>query len=319
MTRRYKHDVAISYASEDRKPAEELANLLKDSGYTFFYYKHKTSEIWGKNLPEHLAAVFRDEARYCVMFISEHHKKKAWPTLERRSALQRALAENREYILPVRVDDVDIPEIAGAAYLDLREMTVADIFKALEGKIVKDRELIAQAPVKAAQSKYSFVPKEGRELVHPLLIYDLLGGDYGIVDGVTTTSINVDRSNKSNKYFDEFHVGEFNGRSRIECWNINGGREFFVYTHIGTSPSGTVILECYQGGGGSGIFGDVGLFQWKTSDLSEDEVDLVIVDEIGLGDRYEGKVVYENGTLYIHPDQSRWRNGPDSLIEKRIE
>ena len=319
MAHDYEYDVAISVAGEDRSHARELANMLEESRYSVFYDELETSKMWGKNLLEYLTSVYRNRSMYCVMFVSEHHKKKVWPTHERRTALARALEDEREYILPVRIDDVDIPEIEGTAYLDLREMTVADIFKTLEEKIDHDRESTAQASVKAAQSRYSFAPVEGKELVHPLIVYALLGGGYGIADGITTTRINVDRSNKSNRFSDKYEISEHNDRIWVVCANFNGNRQFFKYAHIATTPSGTIILECYYSGGGSGIFGDVGLFQWKISDLSEHEVELVIVDDIVLGDRYDGKIVYEGGALYIHPDQSRWRNGPDSLIEKRID
>lgn len=235
--------------------------------------------------------------------------------------MERTLDEKSEYILPIKLDNTEISGIrTTTGYLDLREMTVADIFKALEEKIVKDRELSAQALAKATQFRYSFGRAEGKEPVHPMIVRELLGGDDWIVDSMKIARVNVDRSRGSNRCFHtECVISEHGGRIWVECPDVNGLGQFFRYTHIDTSPSGTVILECYRGFGGPELFGEVGLFQWKTSDRADDEFDLAIVERFSLGDRYEGKVAYEGGVLYIHPDQSPLRDGPASLIERRID
>ena len=61
------------------------------------------------------------------MFISEHYAKKRWTNHERKSAQARAFNENREYILPVRLDDTAIPGIRETiGYIDLRHTTIED-------------------------------------------------------------------------------------------------------------------------------------------------------------------------------------------------
>jgi hypothetical protein len=70
-----------------------------------------------------LNAVYRDKAAHCVMFLSEHHARKMWTKHEREAAQARAFRENREYILPVRFDDTEIPGLNETiGYLDLREL-----------------------------------------------------------------------------------------------------------------------------------------------------------------------------------------------------
>ena len=55
------------------------------------------------------------------MFISAGYVSKAWPKHERRSALSRMIQEQREYILPVRFDDSDVPGLpADTIYLSAR-------------------------------------------------------------------------------------------------------------------------------------------------------------------------------------------------------
>ena len=103
----YEYDVALSFAGEDRHHAERLANLLKSGGYRVFYDKYEQATLWGKNLYDHLSSIYKDKARYCVMFLSKHYGQKLWPNHERQSAQARAFEENQEYILPIRLCSVE--------------------------------------------------------------------------------------------------------------------------------------------------------------------------------------------------------------------
>ena len=132
----YDHDVVLSFAGEDRHHAEELAALLKKNGYKVFYDKYELAQLWGKNLYTHLSSVYKDNARYCVMFLSEHYARKLWTNRERESAQARAFEENEEYILPVRLDDTEIPGILPTVgYLDLRSMSINGIYQVLVEKL----------------------------------------------------------------------------------------------------------------------------------------------------------------------------------------
>ena len=46
-----------------------------------------------------------------MIFASKHFSEKLWATHERRAAQARAFESHREYILPVRIDDTEIPGI----------------------------------------------------------------------------------------------------------------------------------------------------------------------------------------------------------------
>lgn len=132
----YEYDVALSFAGEDRLHAEELANLLESNGYNVFYDKYERASLWGKDLYTHLSSIYKDKARYCVMFLSKHYAQKLWPNHERQNAQARAFEESREYILPVRLDDTEIPGILPTVgYLDLREMNISQICQSLEEKL----------------------------------------------------------------------------------------------------------------------------------------------------------------------------------------
>ena len=130
------YDVALSFAGEDRHHAERLAELLRAEEYSVFYDEYELAKLWGKDLYVYLSSVYKDQAEYCVMFLSEYYAQKVWTNHERESAQARAFEENREYILPVRLDDTEIPGILPTVgYLDLRSMTIEEIHQILVEKL----------------------------------------------------------------------------------------------------------------------------------------------------------------------------------------
>lgn len=136
MSQECEYDVALSFAGEDRDIVEEIANILKNSGVSVFYDRYREVNLWGKDLAEHLDEIYRRKSRYCVIFISKHCAEKMWPTEERRSALARAVEQKGEYILPVRLDDTEMPGIRPTiAYLDIERYPPPRLAEALLEKL----------------------------------------------------------------------------------------------------------------------------------------------------------------------------------------
>lgn len=136
----YKYDVTLSFAGEDRRYAKKLVPLIRASGYRVFYDEDESANLWGKNLQEHFEKVYKEDARFCVMFLSKHYAEKPWPKYERRSAQSRAHTETDEYILPVRLDDKQVPGVLPTTGdIDVREMNideaVSKIWKSLSYKL----------------------------------------------------------------------------------------------------------------------------------------------------------------------------------------
>jgi hypothetical protein len=104
-------DVALSFAGEDRQKASALANGLKKRGLQVFYDDFQKSELWGADLYSYLSDLYRFRATFCVMFLSKDYARKLWTNHERAAAQERAFKDNRTYILPIRVDDTEIPGI----------------------------------------------------------------------------------------------------------------------------------------------------------------------------------------------------------------
>jgi hypothetical protein len=118
---RYKYDVCFSFAGEDREYVHRVAKCLKNRNVLVFYDNDEKAILWGKDLPEHFDSLYQNQARYCVMFISQHYKVKLWTRLERRSAMARAFKSRREYILPAYFDDTTVPGVRKTlAHIDLR-------------------------------------------------------------------------------------------------------------------------------------------------------------------------------------------------------
>jgi len=108
----FDYDVALSFAGEDRHYAKELCKILKNYGKKVFYDKSEKHKLWGEDLYTFLYDLYRLRAKYCVIFISEHYARKTWTNHERKAAQERAFKENKTYILPIKLDNTEIPGIS---------------------------------------------------------------------------------------------------------------------------------------------------------------------------------------------------------------
>jgi hypothetical protein len=136
IDRRVKYDIALSFAGEDRTYVAEIAECLRSRGVRVFYDKYEEASLWGKDLYSHLCDVYQNQALFTIIFVSSSYTKKLWTNLERQSAQARAFEEHREYILPVRVDDTDVPGLLRTVgYIDLRDRTPAQLCELVEEKL----------------------------------------------------------------------------------------------------------------------------------------------------------------------------------------
>lgn len=137
----FEYDVALSFAGEDRTHAEAIAELLTSRNLKVFYDLYEQANLWGKDLYQHLQSVYRDKAKYCVIFASRHYAEKLWTKHELRQAQARAFSESSEYILPLRLDDTDIPGVNHTVgYIDLRKHGIEDVAHLICRKVRGDEE-----------------------------------------------------------------------------------------------------------------------------------------------------------------------------------
>lgn len=127
MNTNYTYEVALSFAGEDREYVKQVAEFLKLNNVSVFYDSYETVKTWGTNLQEYFMEVYFEKAKYTIMFISKYYAEKKWTIYERRCALARALDEKKEYILPARFDDTEIPGLLKTiGFIDLRVLTPED-------------------------------------------------------------------------------------------------------------------------------------------------------------------------------------------------
>ncbi|MDF5708045.1 MAG: TIR domain-containing protein [Nostoc sp. S4] len=133
-----KYDVALSFASENREYVRAVAVALQNSGIKVFYDEFQQVTLWGKNLYVHLDEIYRNEAHFCVIFISEHYLKKTWTNHERESAQARAFKTKEEYILPARFDKTEIPGLLSTvSYIDLQNITPKEFTQIIINKLLE--------------------------------------------------------------------------------------------------------------------------------------------------------------------------------------
>lgn len=112
------YDVALSYAGEDRDYVDTVAHALRRKSLRVFYDSFEEADLIGRNLIDHLSEIYQNKARLCIVFVSAAYAKKPFPRLERQAAQARALESDQPYIIPVRLDDSEIPGLlSSVAYV----------------------------------------------------------------------------------------------------------------------------------------------------------------------------------------------------------
>lgn len=129
----FDYDIALSYAGEDRVYVQQVAELLKQRDIRIFYDEYAAAELWGSDLFVLLDEVYRKRARFAVAFVSSHYVSKPWTRHERQSVQARALMEIGPYLLPVRLDDSELPGLRPTvAYVDARQTSAERLVGLIE-------------------------------------------------------------------------------------------------------------------------------------------------------------------------------------------
>lgn len=129
------YDVALSFAGEDRHYVELVATKLREASINVFYDKFEEIDLWGKNLADHLGAIYSN-SRYVVIFVSKYYADKVWPNHERQHAQARALRNQEDTILPARFDDTEVPGLPSTiSYINLRKITPNELAEKIIRKL----------------------------------------------------------------------------------------------------------------------------------------------------------------------------------------
>jgi TIR domain len=132
----FDYDVALSYTGEDRVYVQKIAARLRELGVLVFYDEYAAAEMWGNDLYALLDEVYRRRARFTIMFVSRHYASKPWTQHERQSAQARALTGIGPYLLPVRLDDSELPGLRPTVgYVDARTTPVEKLISLIQQKL----------------------------------------------------------------------------------------------------------------------------------------------------------------------------------------
>jgi len=133
---RFEHEVAISYAGEDGKIANKIAQSLRDKGIPVFYDKFSQTELWGKQLSSWFKKTYGKSSRFVLVLVSHHYSVKDWADFEFSVARAEEKRRKREFILPVRIDDTKLSGLpSDKVYLDLRKVGLDEVVECLVQKV----------------------------------------------------------------------------------------------------------------------------------------------------------------------------------------
>ena len=150
ITGQKEYEVSLSFAGEDRTYVADVARHLRAAEVRVFYDEFERVRLWGIDLAEDLQQQYFGRSEYVLMFISRHYVEKIWPGHEKRAALAAAISSNREYILPVRFDDTELPGLNPTVrFEDARHTTsseLADLVLQKLGRNLNERKGNSVAP-----------------------------------------------------------------------------------------------------------------------------------------------------------------------------
>lgn len=121
----YPYDVAVSFAGDVRATVEEFVCALKDRGLSVFYDFDQQAQLWGKDIRAKLSEIYANEALYMVIFLSKSYPERDWTDFELSIGKDAAEKRTTEYLLPLRLDDVNVIGIHSTiGYIDLNQAGV---------------------------------------------------------------------------------------------------------------------------------------------------------------------------------------------------
>lgn len=124
------NSVFISYSSKDRRFADKLAKDLKSKGMHVWYDQWELRV--GDSLIDKINAGIRSQD-YIVVVLSKASVRSKWVMKELNAGFIRELDEKRIVLLPVLIEDCDIPPLlSDKVYADFRHDYTAGLRKLLD-------------------------------------------------------------------------------------------------------------------------------------------------------------------------------------------
>ncbi|MFI9101125.1 TIR domain-containing protein [Streptomyces fildesensis] len=103
------YDLAVSFAGEHREYVERTVRSCERLGLRVFYDRDMNNGWWGKSFIREQREVYSSRTRFFVPFISTEYLAKPIPMDEFSAAMMTAVKQGDGYVLPVLMDDVQVP------------------------------------------------------------------------------------------------------------------------------------------------------------------------------------------------------------------
>lgn len=116
----YKYDLFIVYSSENTKEARKLMEDIERRFCIKCCFADRDF-VPGAEIVENISNAMEGSDKI-VMLISQHFVHSGWCWFEEQEAFRKYIQEKRNYIIPVKLEDVEMPK-------RLRNMTYVDFQK----------------------------------------------------------------------------------------------------------------------------------------------------------------------------------------------
>lgn len=114
LPRRFRYHVLFSYASKDAAYVRAVHAALPEEVKAFDYDQ---GAMWGEELDAQLEHRYRNDAPFCVVFLSRAYLASQYTTQE-LGIVRRVAKHKPGYMLPVLLDGTIVPEIQGIVWLE---------------------------------------------------------------------------------------------------------------------------------------------------------------------------------------------------------
>ncbi len=142
-------------------PLRSLAEILRAKGVRVFYDAFEPAALWGKDLSEHLRTVYNG-SRVCVLLLSKASTSTPWVRFESRAAMARAVQDDSIIVIPVRLDDSDLPPLLTTiAALDARQDSIDDIAELIRKKVNSAKDITAHEVAVSNKADYHVISRTG--------------------------------------------------------------------------------------------------------------------------------------------------------------
>lgn len=156
--------VFISHSSQDKKFIDKLVKALSADGVQIWIANKEISA--GENIQEKINDAISN-IDYFIVVLSKHSTSSSWVNFEISAILNREISKQQRIILPVLIEDCDIPfSLKDRLFADFRfsfDGGYSTLIQAIRQKTTKSFKTIKKPPEKFQADSYEFQIKNLKE------------------------------------------------------------------------------------------------------------------------------------------------------------